>query len=207
MIDTGRGEELDFRIVGSNGEVRYVSGRGEAIVNEQGQVIKFFGTTLDITERKAAELALKQQKEILQTIFDNLPVMLCFFNADTQVQLINSAFEQTLGWSLAEMREIDILAECYRDPNYRASVYEWVVIRITDNGMGMSEVVREKIFDPFFTTKPVGSGTGLGLSISYQIIVEKHNGQIRCVSALGQGTEFIVEIPVSQKALANCQLG
>ncbi|GET42817.1 serine/threonine kinase with two-component sensor domain protein [Microseira wollei NIES-4236] len=70
------------------------------------------------------------------------------------------------------------------------------MIRIADNGPGMTEEVLNKMFDPFFTTKPVGSGTGLGLSISHQIVVEKHRGQIRCVSAPGQGTELIVEIPV-----------
>jgi PAS domain S-box-containing protein len=75
---------------------------------------------------------------------------------------------------------------------------QFVIIRITDNGSGMSEEVQKKIFDPFFTTKSVGSGTGLGLSISYQIVVEKHKGKISCVSALGQETEFIVEIPVRQ---------
>jgi signal transduction histidine kinase len=55
------------------------------------------------------------------------------------------------------------------------------------------------LFDPFFTTKPVGKGTGLGLSISYQIVVEKHGGRIHCNSDLGQGTEFIVEIPIRQQ--------
>ncbi|HEY9635475.1 MAG TPA: response regulator [Coleofasciculaceae cyanobacterium] len=74
-----------------------------------------------------------------------------------------------------------------------------VVIRIADNGPGMSEAVRQKIFDPFFTTKPVGSGTGLGLSISYQIVVENHKGQLNCVSAPGKGTEMIVEIPLTQE--------
>ncbi|WP_051055665.1 GAF domain-containing sensor histidine kinase [Allocoleopsis franciscana] len=73
-----------------------------------------------------------------------------------------------------------------------------VVIRIIDNGPGMTERVRLLLFDPFFTTKPIGQGTGLGLSISYQIIVAKHGGQIRCVSAPGQGTEFIIEIPIRQ---------
>jgi signal transduction histidine kinase/DNA-binding response OmpR family regulator len=73
---------------------------------------------------------------------------------------------------------------------------QFVVIRIADNGSGMSEAVRQKIFDPFFTTKPVGSGMGLGLSISYQIVVEKHGGQLSCISAPGQGTELIMEIPV-----------
>jgi len=71
-----------------------------------------------------------------------------------------------------------------------------LVIRITDTGSGMSEAVRQKIFDPFFTTKPIGRGTGLGLSISYQIVVEKHKGKISCISAPGQGTELIVEIPL-----------
>ena len=74
---------------------------------------------------------------------------------------------------------------------------QFVGIRIVDNGPGMPENVQKKIFDPFFTTKPVGSGTGLGLSTSYQIVVEKHQGQIRCISILGQGTELIVEIPVN----------
>ena len=45
------------------------------------------------------------------------------------------------------------------------------------------------------TTKPVGSGTGLGLSVSYSIVVEYHGGQLSCISAPGEGTEFIIEIP------------
>ncbi len=75
-----------------------------------------------------------------------------------------------------------------------------VVIRIADNGTGISEEVQKKIFDPFFTTKSVGSGMGLGLSTSYQIVVEKHQGQISCISTPGKGTELIVEIPVNSKS-------
>ncbi|MFP5274586.1 sensor histidine kinase [Coleofasciculus sp.] len=73
---------------------------------------------------------------------------------------------------------------------------ESIIIKIADNGIGMSQDIQQKIFDPFFTTKPVGSGTGLGLSISHQIIVEKHKGKLSCLSVLGQGTEFIIEIPL-----------
>ena len=76
-----------------------------------------------------------------------------------------------------------------------------VVIRIADNGMGMSPEVLHQIFDPFFTTKAVGRGAGLGLAICYQIVIEKHKGQIRCVSTPGGGTEFIVKIPVIQEYL------
>lgn len=73
---------------------------------------------------------------------------------------------------------------------------EAIFIYIRDNGIGMSETIRRKIFDPFFTTKPVGQGTGMGLSISYQIIAEKHKGTLQCTSILGEGTEFIIELPI-----------
>ncbi len=77
------------------------------------------------------------------------------------------------------------------------SDHQQVVIRIIDNGPGIPENIQKRLFDPFFTTKPVGKGTGLGLSISYQIIVEKHGGQLQCISALGVGTEFIITIPIA----------
>lgn len=73
-----------------------------------------------------------------------------------------------------------------------------IAISIKDNGSGIAAEVLSKIFDPFFTTKPVGQGTGLGLSISYQIVVDRHGGQLRCDSTLGQGTEFVVELPIEQ---------
>jgi len=69
-----------------------------------------------------------------------------------------------------------------------------VIIRIGDNGMGMSEEVKKKIFGHLFTTKGVGKGTGLGLSISRQIVVEKHGGQITFTSELGKGTEFVIAL-------------
>jgi two-component system, NtrC family, sensor kinase len=73
-----------------------------------------------------------------------------------------------------------------------------VVIRIADNGIGMAKEIQRRLFDPFFTTKPIGKGTGLGLSISYSIVTEQHHGHIYCVSEPGQGTEFIVKIPIQQ---------
>ena len=71
-----------------------------------------------------------------------------------------------------------------------------VIIRISDNGMGMSEAVKKQIFDPFYTTKEVGKGTGLGLAISYQIIVERHGGKLECISTPGEGSEFVISIPL-----------
>ena len=72
-----------------------------------------------------------------------------------------------------------------------------LIIKIADNGPGMSEEVLHKIFDPFFTTKPVGSGTGLGLSISHSIVVKSHGGNLSCTSAPLEGCEFMIEIPIT----------
>ena len=73
----------------------------------------------------------------------------------------------------------------------------WVQLRLRDNGTGIESAVLSKLFEPFFTTKPEGKGTGLGLSISHQIIVEKHGGKLVCDSVLGEGTEFVIEIPLN----------
>ncbi len=73
---------------------------------------------------------------------------------------------------------------------------QWAMIKIQDNGIGMTEEIKQKIFENLFTTKGVGKGTGLGLAIVRQIIVEKHCGTIEVNSLLGQGTEFILQIPV-----------
>jgi PAS domain S-box-containing protein len=74
-----------------------------------------------------------------------------------------------------------------------------VCIRIADSGPGICPTIMPKIFDPFFTTKEVGSGTGLGLSISYQIVKDKHGGELKCYSEISKGTEFAIELPISQK--------
>ena len=75
-----------------------------------------------------------------------------------------------------------------------------VIIRIADNGLGIPEDIQKEIFNPFFTTKPVGQGTGMGLAISYQIITQRHNGSLECISQPGVGTEFIIRIPLIQQS-------
>ncbi len=75
---------------------------------------------------------------------------------------------------------------------------DWVQIAIADNGVGIPPEIQSRIFNPFFTTKPIGKGTGMGMSISYQIVTQKHGGTLEFTSEQGQGTEFIVQIPIRQ---------
>ncbi|MFN6464803.1 MAG: AAA family ATPase [Nostoc sp. DedVER02] len=74
-----------------------------------------------------------------------------------------------------------------------------ILIKIADNGVGMSPEVKERVFDHLFTTKPVGKGTGLGLAIARQIVVEAHGGSLSCTSEVGRGTEFVIQISTQQE--------
>lgn len=71
-----------------------------------------------------------------------------------------------------------------------------ITIQIADNGIGMSEQIKQRLFEPLFTTKPADKGTGLGLSIARQIIEDKHNGRLTCSSQVGHGTEFLISLPI-----------
>jgi two-component system NtrC family sensor kinase len=73
---------------------------------------------------------------------------------------------------------------------------EWAVVEISDTGAGMPAHIQQRIFEPFFTTKEVGKGTGQGLAIAHNVIVDKHNGTIKVVSAPGKGTTFIIRLPI-----------
>ncbi|MCG9884907.1 MAG: hybrid sensor histidine kinase/response regulator [Cyanobacteria bacterium] len=73
-----------------------------------------------------------------------------------------------------------------------------VRVSVTDNGAGIAPEQQSKIFEAFFTTKEIGKGTGLGLSISWDIVVHRHGGQMHCRSELGQGTTFMIDLPVRQ---------
>jgi signal transduction histidine kinase len=143
------------------------------------------------------QLTLPNKLPDIQIIkeYGKLPKVSCYVNQLNQVfmNILNNAIyalkENMQHWeSATKIPTIEIKTLLVEN--------ERVLISIKDNGAGMKSDVQEHIFDPFFTTKPVGQGTGLGLSISYQIVVEKHQGKLNCISKLGEGTEFLIEIPM-----------
>ncbi len=136
--------------------------------------------------------------------YGNLPLVECYAGQLNQVfmNILSNAIDALYNYNDKRTK-----AENNNNPStitIRTKVLnaDGVAISIKDNGPGMSADVKQKLFDPFFTTKPVGQGTGLGLSISYQIVVDKHKGKIECISELGQGAEFLIEIPSRQVYVA-----
>ncbi|MBE9207658.1 AAA family ATPase [Nostoc sp. LEGE 06077] len=131
------------------------------------------------------------------TNYGNLPQVECFPGQ------LNQVFMNILANAIDALDESNTgrgFAEIQANPNritMTTSVENSLVkIAILDNGKGMSTEVQQKIFDHLFTTKAVGKGTGLGLAIARQIVEEIHGGKLRCHSILGEGTEFMIEIPV-----------
>jgi two-component system, NtrC family, sensor kinase len=133
--------------------------------------------------------------------YSNLPLVECYAGH------LNQAFMNIL------VNAIDAIEEANNNRTYseiqshpsqikiRTSLIDskWVQIAIADNGSGIPEQIKQLIFDPFFTTKAVGKGTGMGMSICYQIITKKHGGKLEFFSTPGEGTEFIITIPISIK--------
>ena len=135
--------------------------------------------------------------------YDELPQIDCFPSLLNQVYmnlLLNSieALRQTVQASeFSNPRETNLLIIETTSFTEAATGSAWVRITISDNGPGIVPEIQPRIFDPFFTTKNIGEGAGLGLSVSYQIVVEQHQGQIRCHSTPGEGTSFQIDLPVS----------
>ena len=132
----------------------------------------------------------------LATDFDEqLPLVPCFADQLNQAVLnmvINAA------------HAIEDRKKTHPEPPGRISVTtrhdgDWAEIRITDNGCGIPAAIQQRIYDPFFTTKEVGKGTGQGLTIVHDIIANKHGGQISFDTVEGQGTAFIVRLPIRLK--------
>ncbi|MBD2605521.1 hybrid sensor histidine kinase/response regulator [Scytonema hofmannii FACHB-248] len=131
------------------------------------------------------------------TEYGDIPQVECFPGQINQVFMnilanaIDALDESSVGRSFKEMTA---------NPNQITittfAAEKQVKIIIADNGIGMSEEVKQHIFDHLFTTKVVNKGTGLGLAIAKQIMIDKHDGQIDCSSITGKGTKFIISLPI-----------
>ncbi|MEG4504015.1 PAS domain S-box protein [Microcoleus sp. F6_B4] len=129
--------------------------------------------------------------------YGNLPPVQCFAGP------INQVFMNILSNAIDALDDANSRRNCQEMTDNSSQIRictevvgNFVKIQIADNGPGITEEVKQRIFDAFFTTKPINKGTGMGLSISYQILVERHKGELYCTSELGKGTEFTIKMPI-----------
>ena len=140
--------------------------------------------------------------EVIKQYDPSLPLISCYPGQLSQVFtniLANSmdAFdEEAENRSFQENRDAGYAITVATEVIGPSDEPEHVIIRIQDNGPGIPPELQERIFEPSFTTKPVGKGTGLGLSICWQIVVERHQGELTCSSTPRTGTEFTIKLPV-----------
>jgi signal transduction histidine kinase len=122
-------------------------------------------------------------------LYESLPLIECYPAQLNQLfmNILSNAIDELLAHNELSQPQIVIKTKIVENNK--------IEVRIRDNGTGIAPEIKDKIFDPFFTTKPVGQGTGMGLAICYQV-VERHRGKIEVISELGEGTEFVVTLPV-----------
>jgi predicted ATPase/signal transduction histidine kinase/tRNA A-37 threonylcarbamoyl transferase component Bud32 len=172
--------------------------RGDTSHKVSADIHEGIDSTLMILQHR---LKANSERPLIQVVkeYGSIPKVKCYLGQLNQVfmNLLANAidcfdeFNQGRSYASVEAVPNTIAIITHVSPDNKS-----VVIRIKDNGGGMSPDVRAKIFDHLFTTKGVGKGTGLGLSISRQIVEETHGGKLTCESVLGAGTEFAIEVPI-----------
>ncbi|UKO98613.1 ATP-binding protein [Nostoc sp. UHCC 0870] len=148
-------------------------------------------STLLILQHRLKTQSKRPQIQVVKE-YGELPLIQCFAGQ------LNQVFMNILANAIDALEEAFYNGLCPKPLIHITSTQEDknAVIKIADNGTGISQEVQARLFEPFFTTKAVGQGTGMGLSISYQIMTEKHGGSLQCISFPGQGTEFIITLPI-----------
>jgi PAS domain S-box-containing protein len=164
VLEAGRSLEFEEHAVYADGLHTYIVHKFP-LQDTAGNVYAVGGISTDITARKRAEDDLRKQKEILQKIFDHIPVMVRFLDEDGRVKLVNREWERKLGWSLKEIegRGLDIFAELYPDPEYRQYVLNFIAAS-TGEFAELKTTLRDgRVIDTTFANVRLEDGTNIGI--------------------------------------------
>jgi PAS domain S-box-containing protein len=161
FVANSTSEWADFKIRVKDG--RFVDITGAAVRLSGGALITI---GKDISERKQAELELRKQTEILQTIFDHIPVMLNFVDRNNRVRLVNREWERTLGWFFEEIQGQDVnivVEENYPDPEYRKRVRDFLQNSNAEWADFKTRVRDGRVIDTSWAILHLSDGTGIGI--------------------------------------------
>jgi len=171
--------------------------RGNSRSHDQFDLVQIVNHSLELSDNTLSLQGAGQNRPRIVTEFDQDKLAVVGSAAEIQQVILN-----LLRNALQAFQQEESIADpviLLRTSTEHGSA----VLEIEDNGPGMKEEVRRHIFEPFFTTKEVGEGTGLGLSVSYFIITEHHSGTIEVDSSPGQGTRFVIRLPLAASKAAS----
>jgi PAS domain S-box-containing protein len=187
----GESFEQEMRLRRADGEYRWFLVRTVPLRDERRNIVKWYGSSIDIEDRKRAEGDVRRQKEILQKIFDNVPAMIGFVGTDGRMKLANREWERTLGWTLEEVlgEDLDVFAELYPDPTYRREVLSFVFNSNGDWADFRTRVRDGRVIDTSWANVHLSDGTtiGMGRDISdfkrAEEALQKSRDQLRALAA------------------------
>src|SRR6266404_2535154 len=179
---------FEYEAFRKDGSRIWISDSVRVVRKADGTILYYEGIAEDITERKSAERELRKQKEILQKVFDQIPLMISFVAEDGRLELVNGEWERTLGWTLREILEdnVDVFAECYPDPEYRRRVMNFVAQSNAEWEDFKTKTRDGRIIDTSWARLQLSDGASIG--IGKNITRQKRSAQLNtAASALARG--------------------
>jgi PAS domain S-box-containing protein len=209
--------EGEYRVFRPDGEVRWISARGMIYYNASGKPVHIIGTTVDITdlkkaqealrtlneelERKVAEgignleqsaRSLKNQKELLQAIIDSIPVIVTVWRTPRQLLMVNREFERLSGWSREEATSMDIIAASFPDPAYRKEIIRLVAKAEPGWGEFVWTTRSGKVLTISWAAVDLSDGSRVGIGIDITERRKMEMDVLRLATAIDQAGEGIV---------------
>ena len=156
--------EFEYRMIAADGSIVWLHDI-VSVKDEPGGAVYLSGIMLDITKRKQAEADLRQKTEILEKIFDHIPVMICFRDADAGIKLVNREWERTFGWSFEELQQHngDILAELYPDPVRRREARDVIAAASSEWRDFKSKTRDGRVIDTMWAVARLSDGTSVSI--------------------------------------------
>ena len=174
-----RGEkeyDTEFRVVHPDGSIRHI--KADAIVqrDEAGEPLRIIGINHDISDRRQAEIRLQEQKELLENILYHIPLMITLMDQQGKNIWVNREWERVWGWRFEELKNVDLLAELYPDPEYRQYVIDYIQRAEETWGDFKTRVRDGRVLDTTWMNVRLSDGSNIGIG---QDITERKQAEIK----------------------------
>jgi diguanylate cyclase (GGDEF)-like protein/PAS domain S-box-containing protein len=175
------------------GNVIYCEWYNSILQDATGKLVSILSLALDVSDRKKTEAILERQKELLQSIVDNIPIMICFLNPENGFQWVNREWERVLGWKLEEMQGFDILKQCYPNPEDYQAVMDYIQAASGTWADFQTKIRDGRILDTSWANIRLSDGSFIGIG---QDITERKRAGKALAESEGRFRRAITDAPL-----------